>query len=98
VPLTENANTLHVNAHVNYNVDGIGLSRGARYSSNASGKASENVTLDNNDIGEATVMFRALLIGHGGVANVSEFVQAHITVNPAGETTSFILNHRLTCH
>jgi len=95
--LTENGNRLHVDAHVNYNVEGIGLTSGDRYTSNATGKASENVLADNDEIGEATVILRASLIGQGNVPNATELAHAHITVTPNGDVTSTFVRDRLTC-
>ena len=97
--LLDNGNTVHLNAHVNYHIDGTGLSSGASYTSNAIGKASENFDLDNPAIGEATLIAHALIVGQGNVPNADADIHLHITVNANGTTTAFVPEIRLvTCH
>ena len=96
--LTENDNTHHLSAHVNFNVEGVGLTSGESYRATATGMASENVTSENNEIGEASVILRTIFIGNGSLPNANEFAHAHITVTPNGDTTSTFVIDRLTCN
>jgi hypothetical protein len=95
--LTENGNRSNLSVHVNYRVEGVGLTSGDSYSSNAIGMANENVEFDNDEIGQATVVLHARLIGPGNLPDADELAFAHITVNPSGEATVEIVQDRLTC-
>jgi hypothetical protein len=96
--LTLNNNQMHLSAHVNYNIEGIGETSGAEYDSNADALAQENVEADNFNIGEATLIARAVIIGPGSLPNAFADVVSHITVTPDGTITSFIVDVRMSCH
>jgi hypothetical protein len=94
--LTITDSTFHLSAHVNFHIDGTGLSSGASYSSNATGYAGENVELDNMNIGEATIIVNTLIIGQGTASTAD--VVAHITVTPNGNVTAFFTDLHMTCN
>jgi hypothetical protein len=96
--LTVNNNQYHLDAHVNYNIDGIGLTSGVSYESNADGMEDENVEVDDLNLGEATIIARAVIIGPGSVPNASADVVGHITVTPDGTVTSLVTDVRMACH
>jgi hypothetical protein len=96
--LTVNNNQYHLHAHVNYNIDGIGLTSGVSYESNADGMEDENVEVDNLDLGEASIIARAVIIGPGSLPNAFADVVGHITVNPDGTVTSLVTDVRMSCH
>jgi hypothetical protein len=96
--LTVNNNQMHLSAHVNYNIEGIGETSGAEYDSNADALAEESVEIDNFNIGEATLIARAVIIGPGSLPNAFADVVSHITVTPDGTITSFIVDVRMSCH
>jgi len=95
--LTENDNTHHISAHVNFNIEGIGLTSGDTYRATATALAQENVTIEDNGIGEATVILRTRLIGKGAVPDANAFAIGHITVTPNGDTTADFILERATC-
>jgi hypothetical protein len=96
--LTVNNNQAHLSAHVNFNIEGIGESSGLEYDANADALAEENVEADNSNIGEATLIARAVIIGPGSLPNAFAEVVSHITVTPDGTITSFVVDVRMSCH
>jgi hypothetical protein len=96
--LTVNNNQVHLSVHVNYNIEGIGETSGAEYDSNADALAEESVEADNFNIGEATLIARAVIIGPGSLPNAFAEVVSHITVLPDGTITSFFSAVRMSCH
>jgi hypothetical protein len=96
--LTVNANQSHISAHVNYNIDGIGLTSGDSYHSNANGMAGQNVEADNPFLGEATLIARAMIIGPGSLPNAFADVVGHLTVTPDGTLTAVVDEVRFSCH
>jgi len=96
--LTANNNQVHLSAHVNYNIEGTGETSGLEYDSNANALAEESVEVDNFNIGEATLIARAVILGPGSLPNAFADVVSHITVTPDGTITSFVVNVRMSCH
>jgi hypothetical protein len=96
--LTLNNNLFNLTAHVNYNIDGVGLTSGDTYESNANGLAGQNVELDNTSLGEATITLRATIIGPGSLPNASADVVGHLTVTPDGTLTAVVDQVRMSCH
>jgi len=78
-------------------IEGVGLTSGVTYTSNANGLAQENVEADNDLIGESTVVARAIVIGPGALPNAFALALGHITVTPDGTVTAFFDDIRMSC-
>jgi hypothetical protein len=96
--LTVNGNRIHLSAHVNYNIEGIGETSGLEYDSNADALAEESVETDNVNVGEATLIARVVIIGPGSLPNAFAEIVSHITVLPDGTITSFPVHVVMRCH
>lgn len=83
-----NGNRVNITEHFNVQLDGVGLTSGAKYTGHISQNLTQNGSLNN---GQLTIndVLNANLNVSGGQNNVKESASFHVTVNANGDVTSF---------